>query len=262
MIFDTEKLEAIYARYNRREYVNPDPLQFLYNYEDMSDREIVGLVASGLAYGRVAQILKSVEKVLGRMGRPREFVMTNSERQMRERFTDFKHRFTTGDDMVRMLMGIKGVLEYYGSLESCFLYGCNSDDETLDMAAREFVRKLSKPFDKRNSLLPIPNGKGAFKRIHLYLRWMIRKDAVDPGGWDRVSRSRLIVPLDTHMHRIGLLFGLTRRRQADIRTACEITSGFRRFSPSDAVKYDFSLTRMGIRKDTEVGEMLGTGRGR
>ena len=72
----------------------------------MSDREIVG------QWHRVWRMAKSaiesVEKVLGRMGRPREFVMTNSERQMRN-VTDFKHRFTTGDDMVRMLMGIKGV---------------------------------------------------------------------------------------------------------------------------------------------------------
>jgi uncharacterized protein (TIGR02757 family) len=85
---------------------------------------------------------------------------------------------------------------------------------------------------------------------------MIRKDAVDPGGWDRISMKRLIVPLDTHMHRMGLALGLTRRKSADIRTACEITAGFRKVSPNDPVKYDFALTRMGIRSDTAIEEML------
>jgi uncharacterized protein (TIGR02757 family) len=253
-----DKLEAVYDRYNRREYVSPDPLQFLYSYKDVADREVVGLIASGLAYGRVAQILKSVEKVLGRMDRPAEFVRQRSEKEMRQLFKDFKHRFTTGEEMVRMLMGAKGALERFGSLEACFLDGDDPKEETLDRSAREFVRRLMEPFaEKRNSLLPVPHGKGAFKRIHLYLRWMIRNDAVDPGGWDKISPCRLIVPLDTHMHRMGLSLGFTRRNQADIRTACEITAGFRRFSPDDAVKYDFALTRMGIRSDTAIGQMLG-----
>jgi uncharacterized protein (TIGR02757 family) len=160
--------------------------------------------------------------------------------------------------MARMLMGVKGALKRFGSLEACFLEDDDPKEETLDRSAREFVRKLTEPItEKRNSLLPVPHGKGAFKRIHLYLRWMIRNDAVDPGGWEKISPCRLIVPLDTHMHRMGLALGFTRRRQADIRTACEITAGFRRFSPHDAVKYDFALTRMGIRSDTEIRQMMG-----
>jgi uncharacterized protein (TIGR02757 family) len=258
MNIDKEKLEAVYQRYNRREYVRPDPLQFLYGYEDVRDREIAGLVAAGLAYGRVGQILKSAEKVLEEMGRPAEFVRKRSEREMLRAFCGFKHRFTTGEEMARMLLGVKGAIEQFGSLEACFLAGDDPKEETVNVAAREFVRKLTLPFsEKRNSLLPIPNGSGAFKRIHLYLRWMIRKDAVDPGGWERISPRRLIVPLDTHMHRMGLALGLTRRKSADIRTACEITAGFRKVSPDDPVKYDFALTRMGIRSDTEIEQMLG-----
>lgn len=64
-----EKLERVYKEYNKRELVNPDPLVFLYNYNDVKDREIVGLIAATLAYGRVAQILKSVTKVLDIMGK-------------------------------------------------------------------------------------------------------------------------------------------------------------------------------------------------
>jgi len=88
--------------------------------------------------------------------------------------------------------------------------------------------------------------------LNLFMRWMVRRDDVDPGGWKAVKPADLIVPLDTHMHKIGLKFGLTKRRQANIKTAVEITKGFSRFSPKDPVKYDFALTRFGIRNDLEI----------
>ncbi|KAF0120635.1 MAG: hypothetical protein FD151_1585, partial [bacterium] len=68
--------------------------------------------------------------------------------------------------------------------------------------------------------------------------------------------SKLIVPLDTHMHRICLALKLTKRKQADIRTASEITAAFRTISPDDPVRYDFALTRLGIRKEGDVDDFL------
>ena len=83
----------------------------------------------------------------------------------------------------------------------------------------------------------------------MFLRWMVRKDAIDPGGWDQISPSKLIVPIDTHMHQVGLKLGFTKRKQANLTTALEVTSAFSKFSPDDPVKYDFSLTRVGILKN-------------
>ena len=70
-----DALEGLYRRLNRRRYVHPDPLEFLYAYECPRDREVVALLASSLAYGRVAQILKSVSAVLEKLGpRPARYV--------------------------------------------------------------------------------------------------------------------------------------------------------------------------------------------
>jgi len=85
---------------------------------------------------------------------------------------------------------------------------------------------------------------------------MVRKDDVDPGGWENVSPSRLIIPLDVHMHRICLKSGLTERKQANMRTALEITSFFKKLAPRDPVRYDFALTRLGIRDDIDPDEFL------
>jgi uncharacterized protein (TIGR02757 family) len=249
----------IYTKYNHREFVHPDPLEFLYEYPSLKDREIVGLLAASLAYGRVHQILKSVGSVVQHMESPYSFLMNSSRQSLTREFRDFKHRFTTGEELATMLYGIKRAIERHGSLKACFVQGLKPNDETVIPALTSFVSELSAVFHSRpRSLLPSPAAGSACKRLNLFLRWMVRKDEVDPGGWDEVSPSRLVVPLDVHMHRISLRLELTSRKQANLKAACEITAAFRRLEPEDPVRYDFSLTRLGIRDDLNPAEFLKT----
>jgi len=244
-------LEAEYRRYNHRRFVHPDPLEFLFEYEAPADREIVGLVAAGLAYGRVAQILKSVAVALSRIGPPREYVSCASHKEISSDMRYFKHRFTTGAEMAALLTGVQDAIAEHGTLGACFEAGATGREGTIVAALDRFVRRLRRPTRGRcGSLLAAPSDGSACKRMNLYLRWMIRRDAVDPGGWDQSLTPRLIVPLDTHMHRFALGHGLTARKAADLKAALEITAAFARFSPGDPVKYDFALTRPGIRKET------------
>ena len=253
-----EILEKLYARYHHRKFVHPDPLEFLYDYPDIHERELVGLVASSLAYGRVAQILKSVGSALKRMDySPRSFLMESSPAQIYRSFADFKHRFTTGKEMASMLLGAKKIIRQYGSLYACFMSGLKVQAETVLPALSCFVEQLGHASGEwKNSLLPCPWKGSACKRYNLYLRWMVRKDTVDPGGWSGIPLSKLMVPLDTHMHRICLSLGITYRKQADMRTATEITRAFRAWSPGDPVRYDFALTRLGIRRDADPKKFL------
>lgn len=247
----------LYDTYNRREYVHPDPLEFLYDYENVRDREIVGIVASSLAYGGIKQILKSVASALSPIPSPADFITNSSKDELLKLYRGFKHRFTTGEELAMMLFGIKTVTEKYGSLETCFLKGLSEDDETIIPALTRFVNELSSVFKERpRSLLPSPDRGSACKRLNLYLRWMARKDEVDPGGWNNVPASKLLIPVDIHMHRISLGLGLTARKAADLKTALEITAAFRKISPDDPVRYDFCLTRLGIRDDLTPDEFL------
>jgi len=301
-----EELDKLYLEYNHREFIHPDPLEFLYNYENIKDREIAGLIASALAYGRVTQILKSISFVLGKMTpSPFIFIKKSSFDLFYNHFKDFKHRFTTGVELCHLLIGIKNALEKYGSLNNCFLKGYNTDEKIQGRArgrtcqksnsfvskTKEFLKKAQEkaceekqkkshgmiPGENRevttegneeetimpavlsfaknlnafagvkcNSLIPSSAGGSAFKRLNLYLRWMVRKDNVDPGGWINISASKLIIPLDTHIYRISVKLGFTRRKQADIRTAIEITNALKEFDKNDPVKYDFALTRLGM----------------
>jgi uncharacterized protein (TIGR02757 family) len=245
-----ERLEALYSEYNRRCYVHPDPLEFLYDFHEPLDVEVVGFIASSLAYGNVKQILRSVSLVLRQMGPcPSAFLLNSPFDRIEESFSNFKHRFTTGQDLARLLWGVRRIIERHGSLQKCFMSRLHPKDRTVIPALSAFVESVLP--EGCDFLIPAPGKGSACKRLNLFLRWMVRCDDVDPGGWDGVPPSKLIVPLDTHMHRIARTMGLTKRKQADLRTAMEITEAFRRLSPRDPVRYDFVLTRFGIRKDLD-----------
>lgn len=215
----------------------------------MEDREIAGLVASGLAYGRVALILRSIERVLGVLGsNPAEYLREADPGRVRQELSDFRHRFTPGDQVADLLFSASRVQSEYGLLGN-YLAGFLKRDSYLRALDGFSLGLLGD--SSRNYLLPRPSLGSACKRLHLFMRWMVRKDDVDPGGWEMVPVSELIVPVDVHMFRVGRCLGFTRRKSADGRTALEITEGFRRLSPDDPVKYDFALTRFGIQNLTD-----------
>ena len=186
--------------------------------------------------------------------------MSSSLDSLKSPFIGFKHRFTTGAELALMLWGAKLAIERHGSLQACFMAGYRDDHENIIPALCAFVKEISAVFPERpRSLLPSPDLGSACKRLNLFLRWMVRQDDVDPGGWAGVDPAKLIVPVDVHMHRISLKLGFTHRKQANLKAACDITDAFRQFDPHDPVRYDFALTRFGIRDDLDFCEVLEEG---
>jgi uncharacterized protein (TIGR02757 family) len=251
-------LEGLYKKYNRREFVHPDPLEFLYDFPDPGDREIVALLAACLAYGRVWQILKSITGCLEITGSaPRDFLLNSGENHLKKAFEAFNYRFVRGPEMARFMIAVKRAIERCGGLEPLFsargkacsgrsLSGPEGTVARLKGAVDGLLRLAELP---RSYLLPDPAKKSACKRLFLFLRWMVRKDRVDPGGWTVISPADLVIPLDTHMFYVATELGFTGRKQADMAAALEITGAFSRINPSDPVKYDFVLTRFGIRDE-------------
>jgi uncharacterized protein (TIGR02757 family) len=248
-------LEAIYTSYTKEELIHPDPVEFPRRYENLADREVTALIASSLAYGRVQQILKSVTKVLVPLGdSPAAFLRAANKEQLTSLYGSFKHRFTTGEELVTFLNGIGKLLRCYERLEFCLEEALLEGKDPL-RGIINFAEKL-KSAAGHGSLLASPVQGSACKRFFLFLKWMTRKDEVDPGGWQVLSPADLFVPVDTHMHRIALSLGLTRRKQADFKTVLEITDAFRTIAPDDPVRYDFALTRFGIRAELDISELV------
>jgi uncharacterized protein (TIGR02757 family) len=253
-------LERLYAKYNRRDFIGTDPLQFAYRYPDRRDIEIAAFLASALAYGRVQQIHRSLENLFARMGRsPYDFVASWSLTS-RQHLAGFKHRFTTADDIGDLFDRLRPVLCEQGSLEAVFLRGYDPTEPNVLPALIRFCDGVcSVPARASREtpcgvttnrglmyLLASPARGSASKRLNLFLRWMVRKDDVDLGLWTSVDKAKLIVPIDVHMARLCRILGFHNSRTTTLATALKITGAFARIEPTDPAKYDFSLSRIGI----------------
>ncbi len=196
-------------------------------------------------------ILKSTQKVLDSLtNSPSEFLIQCDYNSLQTELVDFKHRFTGGQEVILLLSALSS-LQRDNKLIGNFLSAklkTLSYKETLNEFVKEVLKRMNVD---RTHLLPLPEKGSACKRLHLFMRWMVRKDAVDPGGWADIPKSELIIPVDVHMHRMGIRLGFTNRKSADLKTAMEITRGFKRIQSEDPVKYDFALTRYGIQKLTD-----------
>lgn len=253
-------LDNLYKTYGKA-YLTTDPLMFVHRYKTAADREIVGLIATSLAYGRVDGIKRSVEAILAAMGRsPYDFTMSFAPRKDKERFAGFIHRFNKAEDVRCLIHFIRQMFKADGSINNFFMKGYSKDAIDIKENLAAFSKNAlsldtggiygSKKLPQKAGIrffFPSPNDGSPCKRLNLYLRWMVRRgDGLDLGIWKGIDPSKLIIPLDTHIARISRNIGLTRRAAADWKMAAEITANLRRFDAADPVKYDFAICRLGI----------------
>jgi len=270
-------LNQLQTRYHSREFLGSDPLEFVYRYSDPLDQEAVALLAAVLAYGNVKQIRKSVADALSRMeelaGSPQAFVRALgnesrtslvSRKKAREAFGSFVHRFNRGDDLVLLMRLLALSWEKYGSMGGHFLTFLQDDSPNIGDALTAFIAEWRGWAGPRRPetfeyLLTSPADGSCCKRWCMFLRWMGRRDDLDPGLWTRTSPLRptfpegrtlesrqLILPLDTHTGRISQYLGLTRRKSLNWKAAVEITGNLSLCDAADPTRYDFAMSRLGI----------------
>jgi uncharacterized protein (TIGR02757 family) len=238
-----------------------DPIRSPASFDRPEDREVAAWVGSAFAYGRVETILGSVDRILKPLG-PRPATALDSVRDFRrfarEELAGFRHRFHSASDASALLHAIAMARAEAGSVRAFFEREYRPEDRDVGPLLSRVVKRLL-AFDYRPAIgrrtlprdspvrffFPDPASGSACKRWNLYLRWMVRKDALDFGLWPGIPASRLVIPTDTHVHRVARRLGLTRRRAADWKTAREITDRLARFDPQDPVRYDYALCRIG-----------------
>lgn len=251
-----EGLDALYASFNGVDSAT-DPIQIVRRFTDPADREVVGFCAAALAFGRVASVLQSIERLVSVMGpSPAAFVRLFDAPRDGRALRPIVHRWTTGEDLTALLIILRQMLTR-GSIEAFFLEGDDPEAPDISGALESFSQRALavdvRPAYGRRTPHPgvayffsRPSGGGACKRLNLFLRWMVRRDAVDFGLWQQVRPARLIVPLDTHVIRVGRCLRLTRYTSPGWRMAADITASLRELDPVDPVKYDFSVCHLGM----------------
>lgn len=235
-----------------------DPVRYVRRFRSRADAEIAGLLVSSVAYGKIDQIMRDAQMLLDVIGdKPAQFVASFGSVQARK-FDGFKHRFTRGTHIACLVYRLKRALRDHGSLYALFQEGWTGSHDTRAATSR-FAGKLRSygcpgfcddcATPRRQSvryLLSEPRNGSAAKRMCLYLRWMVRDTYPDLGAWNKLPKSALVIPLDTHVARLGRLLGFTDRGSSDWSTAVEITDALKRLDPDDPLRYDYPLSHLGI----------------
>ncbi len=243
-----ERLDVLLADFDPAATRSRDPVGVVHRYASPADQEIVGLVAASLAFGNVVAARRSIEFALETLGpEPAALVSEADERTLRARLHGFVHRIYREQHLARLLFGAGNLLRQYGTLGAAFGSFHRRDGDFRESLAcfADAVRGDARDRSTRH-LVSDPRAGSACKRLVLYARWMVRPaDGVDLGLWP-IPPSDLVIPVDTHIHRISRNLGLTSRRTASWATAEEITARLRKLDPEDPVKYDFALCHLGV----------------
>jgi uncharacterized protein (TIGR02757 family) len=252
-----ERLDTLVATFDVST-IEPDPLQLVRRYDDPLDAEVAGLLAAAFAYGRAEVVVANIGAVLAKM-RPSPYanLAAFDRGEATRRFAGFSHRFHKTRELVALLERIANVIASHGSLGALFRECYDAEDEDIGPTLARFVAVLRNggqaPSPVRTGEAPVlhyllssPDDGSACKRMNLYLRWMVRRTSPDLGLWTFVDPSKLIMPVDTHIHRIATFLGLNDRKSADWKSARTITDRLAVFDKADPVRYDFALCRLGI----------------
>ncbi len=243
-------LDLLYLKYN---YKNSDidPIWLLHEMKSNEDIELLGFIASCYSYGRVEQIISHIKKFMKILNKQIYGFISNFDKLRDKKYCiGFNYRFNNNDDFIELISVLHKVIVKYGNLKNLFISGYNPECDTIFYALNDFSKKLNN-FSKKNDsfryLIPIPENNSTCKRLNLFLRWMVRKDKIDLGIWEKeVSRSKLIIPVDIHVYRQAINLRLVERKSCDMKFALNLTEKLKLFDPVDPVKYDFSLCHLDI----------------
>jgi uncharacterized protein (TIGR02757 family) len=250
-------LDRLYSDFNFPDSA-ADPIQIVRRFVRNDDREVVAFCAASLAFGRVASVLQSIERLVAIMGpSPAAYVRRFDPARDAPAFEGLVHRWTRERDLIALLWVIRQMLDRSGSIEGFFIEGYDASAPDLASALDSFsdramaldLKTAYGRVPKRPGVcyfFPRPSKGSACKRLNLFLRWMIRHDALDLGVWTRVPASKLVVPLDTHVIRVGRCLQLTKLQSPGWKMASDITASLARIDPDDPTRYDFSICHLGM----------------
>jgi uncharacterized protein (TIGR02757 family) len=239
-------------RFDPTHWRERDPVSIVRSYDDPHDQEIAALIASSLAYGRVELVVRAGRQAMAVLGeRPAVTLAGMRDAALEGAYQGFVYRMTTGADLADLLRGVRELRAEFGSLEAAYL-GLTEGDDPIARAsglvqglrARRMREEVARGL---KYLVTDPAEGGAAKRLHLFLRWVVRgPDEVDVGCWGQVSAADLRMPLDTHTARITRYLGLLSRATLDARAVEEVTASLRELDAADPVRFDFPLCHLGI----------------
>ncbi len=220
----------------------PDPLIIAKKWND----ERVALISALFAYGKASLILKFLQSL--------DFDLLNSDEvEIQQKLKSKIYRFQNNNDVIAIFIALNRISKNGETLQQIFKSGYQKNNSVLNGIAMIINRiKNIYPYESQGYKFLIgdaPTGKltgeSPLKRWNLFIRWMVRKDNLDLGLWNDISKADLLIPLDTHTFHISQKLGLLNRKTYDLKAVFELTAKLKEFDPEDPIKYDFALYRIG-----------------
>jgi len=237
--------------YNQPSFIKDDPISLPHQYTRLQDIEIVALWTAVFSWGLRKTIIKKANELFALMDNvPYDFIMHHSE-QDGKRLLHFVHRTFQPTDTLYFLHFFRHYYNTHESLQSAFTQHTDSSapsvKEMLSGFHNTFFDSEWAPKRTRKHIATPVRGASC-KRLNMFLRWMVRRDAsgVDLGLWKDISPADLMIPLDVHVQRVAMKLGLLSRNKSDWRSVEELTAKLRLMDPEDPVKYDYALFGMGV----------------
>lgn len=241
-------LDQKVIQYNTPDFIDSDPIQIPHLFSQKEDIEIAGFLTATIAWGNRKMIISNSHKLMQIMGNsPYDFVMHHKEIHL-EKLSNFVHRTFNAIDAVTFIKALQHLYKNNPDLESIFSkhIKANSTQKSISEFKKTFFEIPHLPRTQKH--ISDPQNGSAAKRINMYLRWMVRKDAagVDLGIWNSIPTSALSCPLDVHSGNVARKLGLLSRKQNDAKALLELDTNLRRLDANDPVKYDYALFGLGV----------------
>ena len=248
-----EELDNLVSKYETKDFIKEDPIQFIYKFRTKQDIELAGFIASLFAYGNRKMFIQKLDDLFSRSGNDLLNYIKNGYFKNLE---GFEYRFSKDFDIIPVFEILHKLYSESDGLEELFSYAFQNVkgfdrgdkyDRFLQAVTDYFYSNAPKSAGHGFfHMLPNPSNGGAMKRMNMYLRWMVRKSNVDMGIWGFMKPCDLFIPLDVHVARLSRNMGLLTRKSNDYRAVVELTSRLREFCCEDPVKYDFAMFAFGV----------------
>ncbi len=277
-------LVALADKYETASFMDGDPSQFLRRYSQPRDQELAAFVVSQLSFGQREQFIAKLDAMFASAdcGKPKtggasfaDWLASGGYKKFFPKSQKKFYRFFSYADMADLCGRLARIVEEYGSLGAAVRarYGLANDcgnaknggaAKNEGAAARYGLEKPcgvggpSLPQELRlvAALISLfagvkcvsQNPKGACKKLHMFLRWMVRRGSpVDLGLWDWASAADLLIPLDTHVLQESARLGLIAPNAAtSAKTAIDLTQKMAAAFPGDPARADYALFGLGV----------------
>jgi uncharacterized protein (TIGR02757 family) len=244
------ELDRLVEQIERPDFINNDPIQFMYAFEDKNDKQLAGFFAAIMAWGRRDIVINKVDDLLKRMDyKPAEFILNFEESDV-EKLEGFKHRTFKPIDIYWLIKTLQSILKEYQSFERfwkmCYMKSKSGDRELIAVFHDEFFAIHPEVPQRTRKHISNSEKNSSCKRLYMYLRWCIRSGPVDLNTMHFMKPAELMIPLDVHVARQAKALGILKRKQNDWKAVVELTQKLQLLDPTDPAKYDFALFGLGV----------------